>query len=227
TDSPGGNDYADGENNIITLDNTMDLSNAIAAHLTFWAKWDIEAGFDYVQLQVSVDGGSTWIAQCGKYTSPGTSNQDPGNPVWDGTQNSWVKEQIDLGDYLGQTVEFRFRLISDNFVTGDGFYFDDFEVVKLEEPLSITEGFEDPFTIGQNMPNPSTGSTYINYKLPYGINKAALVITNSVGQIIQRHRLNSTAKTIEVSTQGLSIGTYLYFIEADGMRSASKRMVIR
>ena len=227
TDSPGaGARYSNNANYVVNLDNTVDLTNAIAGNLTFWGKWEIEPAYDYVQLQVSTDGGSSWIPQCGLYTGPGSSNQDPGQPLWDGMQLTWVQEEIDLSDYLGQIVEFRFQLISDGGVREDGFYFDDFEVTIISAPDGIGENFEDPFSIGQNMPNPSKGSTFINYDLPSGIQKASLIITNSVGQIISNTSLNSVAKTIEVSTRDLSIGTYLYFIEADGMRSASKRMVI-
>lgn len=226
TDSPGSsNNYSNNDVNTISLDQTIDLTNAISANLNFWAKWDIEAAYDYCQLQVSADGGSTWIPQCGKHTRAGSSNQDPGNPLWDGTQNSWVQEEIDLSDYLGQTIEFRFRLISDNWVTGDGFYFDDFEVTVVNGPAAIDHN-ENPFGLSQNMPNPTSGHTYINYDLPEGISKAELIITNNVGQLVDRHQLNLSARNIELDTRQLAHGAYFYFIQADGYRSASKRMVV-
>ncbi len=226
TDSPGaGNDYNNNDVNTIRLDQTVDLSDAISAQLTFWTKWDIEAGYDYCQLQASVDGGSTWIPQCGKYTKAGNGNQDAGNPLWDGTQNSWVQEEIDLSDYLGQTVEFRFRLVSDNWVTEDGFYFDDFEVSVIEAPVSVNE-LQNPFALGQNMPNPASGHTYITYKLPDNANNADLVITNNVGQLIERIDLRTQTKTVEVNTSNYALGSYLYYIESDGVRGAAKRMVI-
>lgn len=54
-----------------------------------------------------------------------------GEPLYDGTQTSWVLEEISLDDYLGQSIKCRFQLVSDNGVTADGFYFDDFTVKTI------------------------------------------------------------------------------------------------
>ena len=40
---------------IIILANDVDLSNATTANLSFYARWDIEAGYDYVQVEVSTN----------------------------------------------------------------------------------------------------------------------------------------------------------------------------
>ncbi|MBT4775779.1 MAG: hypothetical protein HOL28_04805 [Crocinitomicaceae bacterium] len=227
TDSPGsGNDYNNNDVNTINLDNTINLTGAISAHLSFWAKWEIEAGYDYTQLQVSTDGGTSWIPQCGNYTSTGSADQDQGNPLWDGTQNTWVKEEIDLSDYFGQVIQFRFQLVSDNWVTGDGFYFDDFEVTTVFASVEINEQNTNPFQISQNMPNPSSGYTYINYHIPSTTADASLNITNAVGQLIEKIKLNPSSRSTLLNTKRLSPGNYLYFIQADQIRSASKRMVI-
>ena len=52
TDSPGGN-YSHNINKSITLTSGVDLNNAVAATLSFYGKWEIEAGYDYVQLEIS------------------------------------------------------------------------------------------------------------------------------------------------------------------------------
>ena len=76
--------------------------------ISFYAKWAIEADYDFVQFQVSTDGGTTWIGQCGNYTVPGTSangSVQPNNqPVYEGTQSTWVLEEVNLSDYLGQQI---------------------------------------------------------------------------------------------------------------------------
>ncbi len=227
TDSPGsGNDYNNNDVNTISLDNAVDLTNAISANLMFWARWDIEAGYDYVQLQVSTDGGTSWIPQCGKYTGLGTADQDPGNPLWDGTQSSWVQEEIDLSDYLGQSLQFRFQLVSDNWVNEDGFYFDDFEVTAVTAPTSVNGSIENSFSVEQNMPNPSSGHTYINFLLPPETTKADLIVTNSVGQLIQETPVDPRSRSIELNTRILNGGTYLYYLKANGLRSAPKRMIV-
>lgn len=131
TDTPSGN-YINNANTTYTYVPAINLSNAVAAKLTFWAKWDIEADYDFVQLQVSTDNGATWVGQCGLYTVSGTSangSVQPNNqPVWEGVQSAWVQEEIQLSDYLGQIIKIRFQLKSDGGVRKDGFYFDDFSI---------------------------------------------------------------------------------------------------
>ena len=120
TESPNG-DYNDNANKSIVLNNTIDLTDVIGANVTFWTKFDIENNYDYAQFQISTNGGNSWISQCGLYTNAGSEDQPQGQPLYDGTQNNWVQEQIDLSDYIGQTIRARFIFRSDNFVEADGF----------------------------------------------------------------------------------------------------------
>jgi carboxypeptidase T len=138
TDSPSGN-YANNANTNYTYTPSVDLTNAVAAKVSFFAKWDIEADYDFVQFQVSTNNGATWVPQCGKYTVPGQSGngsvQPNGQPVYEGVQSSWVQEEISLSEYLGQTIRFRFQLRSDGGTRKDGFYFDDFKIFyNLQAP---------------------------------------------------------------------------------------------
>jgi carboxypeptidase T len=128
--------YPNNTNRTYTYVPIIDLTNANAAMISFYAKWAIEADYDFVQFQVSTDGGTTWIGQCGNYTVAGTSAngsvQPNGQPVYEGTQSSWVLEEINLSDYLGQQIKVRFQLKSDGGTTADGFYFDDFKIAFNE-----------------------------------------------------------------------------------------------
>jgi PKD repeat protein len=132
TDSPTGN-YANNTNKTYTYVPVVDLTNASSAMVRFYAKWNLEADYDYVQFLVSSDNGITWIPQCGNYTVNGTSangSVQPNNqPVYEGVQSAWVLEEINLSDYLGQVVKFRFKLGSDGGTVADGYYFDDFEIL--------------------------------------------------------------------------------------------------
>jgi PKD repeat protein len=141
TDTPTGN-YANNANTTYSYVPTIDLTNAFAAQISFYAKWDIEADFDYVQFQVSTDGGTTWIGQCGNYTNAGTSangSVQPNNqPIYDGTMSTWVLEEINLSDYLGQIIKVRFQLKSDGGTRKDGFYFDDFNIYFNNQGPAVT-----------------------------------------------------------------------------------------
>lgn len=135
TDTPSGN-YSNNANSTYTYTPTIDLSNKSAAKITFWCKWNIEAGYDFTQFQVSTDNGQTWLAQCGNYTVLGTSGngsvQPANKPLWDGVQSTWVLEEINLSEYLGQQIKVRFQLRSDGGTRADGFYFDDFSIYANE-----------------------------------------------------------------------------------------------
>lgn len=131
TDSPSGN-YANNANTTYSYTQTIDLTNAVAAKITYYAKWDIEADYDMVQFQVSTNNGTSWIPQCGNYTVGGSgingSAQPLNQPLYEGTQTNWVLETINLSDYFGQQIKVRFLLKADNATRKDGFYFDDFKV---------------------------------------------------------------------------------------------------
>ena len=225
TDSPTGN-YSNNINKTITLINPASLVNTVAATLSFWAKWNIEDNWDYVQVEISNDNGASWTPQCGLYTQIGTTDQDFNKPLYDGVQSSWVKEQIDLSDYLNQNILVRFKIVSDGSVTADGFYFDDFTISVLYGPTSIKEtSFENIF-LGQNSPNPTNDITTINYKLPNNIANADLIITNAFGQVILNKKISGNEPLVKIATNKLASGIYYYFITMGEFQSEKKKMII-
>lgn len=129
TDSPS-SDYGQGINSNITL-NSIDLTYSTSAFISFWAKWNIENDYDYTEIQISTDGGVNYIPLCGNYSNEGTSYQDLGMPLYDGIQDNWVNEIIDITEYVGNVVQFRFTFNSDFGVEEDGFYFDEFKVESV------------------------------------------------------------------------------------------------
>lgn len=71
TDLPSGA-YGNNQSKTLTLNSSIDLSSSSAGIIQFFAKWDLERNFDYVQIEGSTDG-STWLPLCGKYSKPGSS----------------------------------------------------------------------------------------------------------------------------------------------------------
>ena len=60
TESPTGN-YPPNLNITATMATGLDLSTYLGAEVSFWAKYNIEQGFDYMYLEVSTNG-TTCIA---------------------------------------------------------------------------------------------------------------------------------------------------------------------
>jgi len=226
TDSPNGN-YSDNETTVIQLSNDVSLTNVVSASVSFYARWNIENNYDYVLFQVSADGGNTWVSQCGKYTNPGVSDQITNEPLYDGVQNAWVKEEIDLSDYIGQTIKTRFKLVSDMGVNEDGFYFDDFSINVIQTGNGIAENFENGMFVGQNVPNPSTDVTTIYYQI---VNKSIddhkFVILNQVGKVVKTQSINQEKGSVKIDTKKLAAGVYYYYITGNGTSSVVQKMMV-
>lgn len=128
TDSPGGN-YLANTTSSLRYNNQIALSNVLGAILEFDTQWDIENDWDYGQIQISTDNGTTWTALSGQFTNPGTGSFQPnGQPLYDGTQSSWVHETIDISNYANQQVTIRFYFRSDGLVQEDGWYVDNIKI---------------------------------------------------------------------------------------------------
>lgn len=129
TDSKNGN-YTNNATVTMTLKNAIDLSSNNYPKLSFWTRFDMESGWDYGQVKVSTNNGSTFTPLSGNYTKPGSGSFQPsGQPVYSGSQSTWVNEIMDLSNYNTSQVKLRFELKSDVSVTRDGWYVDDIGVV--------------------------------------------------------------------------------------------------
>ena len=114
TDSPSGN-YTNMQNTSATSVST-NLSSYMGAQLNFWAKYSIETPFDYVYLEISNDGGTSFV-QLAQYT---------------GTSSTWQKYTYNIGGFAGESnVKIRFKFYSDQYVVSDGMYIDDIEILGL------------------------------------------------------------------------------------------------
>ena len=224
TDSPFGN-YTNNSTTAIRLTSSVSLQNATAATVSFYAKWDIEQGWDYLQFEVSTDAGLTWIPQCGKYTKTGNENQDEGQPLYDGFQNTWVKEEINLSNYIGQSILVRFRLVSDQAVNKDGFYFDDFKI-NVINTTAIEESNSTPYFINQNSPNPSKESTSINFQLNNKNTTTQFLLLNQVGQLIRTQKLTEQKGQLIINTSELAAGVYFYYLSDQQTTSATYKLLV-
>jgi len=128
TDSPLGN-YLANVTSSLKYNNQIGLTNVLGAVLEFDTQWDIENDYDYGQIQLSTNNGSTWISLTGQYTNQGTGSFQPnGQPLYDGTQTIWVYESIDISAYAEQQISLRFYFRSDGSVQRDGWYVDNVSV---------------------------------------------------------------------------------------------------
>lgn len=171
TDSPKGL-YENNATVAMTLKDSIDLQNITNPRLTFWTKFDFENDWDCGKVEISSDFGKTWVQVGGKYSNHavGQGRQFPTNSlVYDGTQQNWVKEEIDLKLFAGQKIKIRFSVLSDEYVQKDGWYLDDISIVTYDA-LTEIDGNEisapQAFLLLQNYPNPFNPETAISWQLP-------------------------------------------------------------
>ncbi|MEO6729771.1 MAG: tail fiber domain-containing protein [Ferruginibacter sp.] len=77
----------------------------------------------------------------------------------------------------------------------------------------------------QNVPNPHTGNTLINYYVPLNSGKAVLNITDMKGALIKSFNLKDGQGQVNLQSK-LAAGTYQYSLFINGQLSETKQMVL-
>jgi hypothetical protein len=238
TDSKNGN-YVNNATVTMTLTDPLNISGYTNPRISFRTRFDIENDYDYGQVKVSTNNGSTWLPLEGEYTQPGVSPQPVGQPVYDGVISNWVKEEISLANYLSQQFKIQFQLKTDQGVTRDGWYVDDIGVFVYTIPTSLPEETEPvfEFSLGQNYPNPFNPSTTIKYSIPTviasGTTQSQLVtlkvydvLGNEVVTLVNEEKLAGTYE-VEFSAQNLPSGIYFYKLQSGNFVEMKKMVLLK
>ena len=196
--------------------------------LSFFTRWDIENDYDYVQVEISVED-AAFVPMCGQYTNTGVVSQGQagGEPVYDGTQLNWVREEIDLTPFLNpdteQIFQIRFLFVSDGFQEGDGFYFDDFEIVSNSETIIPT--FEPEIIEEARFLRPNPSSNYVEIVLPELQPDWQLQLVDPYGRVVLQKRGQLPGRSIDVSA--LPAGLYVArLLDASGTPVARAQNLI-
>ena len=230
TDSPGGN-YPSNSNATLTQNGSISLDGYFGAILEFQTQWDIEDNWDYAQLLISTNNGTIWIPLEGQYTNPGVGPIQPGGePLYDGTQSTWVKESIDLNEYLDEEINLRFLLISDGSYNKDGFYVDDINLIVLEPPTDVKSVATKitNHSLFQNYPNPFNSNTTIKYlipKLSYVTLKVYDVLGNEIATLVNEEKTVGNYQ-VDFDASSLSSGIYFYKLQADSFVETKKMILL-
>ncbi|MFM7902723.1 MAG: T9SS type A sorting domain-containing protein, partial [Bacteroidota bacterium] len=223
TDSPFGN-YNSNDYKTIRTTTAVNLANAVKAKLTFYAKWALEANYDYVQVQASIDNGATWSSLCGNYTVDGGNFQVPGEPLYEGFQTSWVQEEISLDDYIGYNVLVRFVLASDGFLEYDGFYFDDLSITKVLPGTNSIQELGMELNTPSLMPNPA--STYSYATFTPQVNESSLEISDMTGRIVMTQPIQDGMTSIRIETSNWKSGVYFVRLKNQNSQSKPAKLVV-
>ncbi len=227
TDSPGSNYAANANTSLVTL---LDLTGSIHPVLSYWQRYSLEQGMDFVYLEVSSDNGASWTQL--RATT--------------GTETTWNRERVDLTAYAGNArVGLRFRLVSDAQNQADGFHLDDLTI--QEESVAAGYPFSDSndTTIVPWLYDSPWGRTSSEYHSggyswtdsPYGAYAAgsdtSLYLTVDLSSAVmpvldywQRYAFdpNSDFGYIEVRELGASSWTRIYFVTGSAATWGRERL---
>lgn len=120
-----------GDESNMVISQTFDFSevnNPVTMSFMMW--YDIEKDYDYLYLTSSVDGQNWQILE-----TPSCIKDNPtGNSYgcgFNGKSPGWVKEEVDLSQFAGKSVEIRFEYVTDAAVYGEGFLLDDIQIPEI------------------------------------------------------------------------------------------------
>jgi len=216
TDSPGG-DYGNYASTTTTLAGSIDLSGHSEASMSFDLSINTESGYDYLYVEVSGNGGSSWT-QVASY---------------DGVQTSWSTEEIDLTSYAGSSAfKVRFILESDSWVTADGAYVDNIAIFGDPTLTDVEEQEYIRRLAVSNYPNPFNRGTSIALELP---GEAAVdlrvfdVSGRLVTTLVDGERRNAGRHEFAwdgTDERGVPVAAGVYFARADAGGSVSSAKMI-
>jgi immune inhibitor A len=120
----------------------FDLTGKTSAAVSLKARYEIEAGYDYLYAQSSADGGLTWTTLDGTVNGQPLPRDGSGRPALTGSSGgNWVDMNIPLTGSAGKKVQFRFQYRTDGGVAKNGFFADEIKVIADGQEI-FTDGAE-------------------------------------------------------------------------------------
>jgi hypothetical protein len=210
TESPSG-DYTANMDASVTL-RALNFTGAVSAQISFWTKYTIESGYDYMYLEISTDG-----------------NQWSEIDSYSGNQATWILKSYPLDDYINESnVIIRFRFTSDVYVEEQGMFIDDLEV--MVNGVGLGDEIIAPVKTNlQFSPNPAHNSTTLNYWLENG-GVTKITLSDSRGMMVKT-LVDSwkDAGNYELVTDlsSLSGGVYYGTLEVNGLKLSRKLVITK
>ncbi len=135
----------------------IELTAGQASSFSFWTLHETEAGNDGGVVEISSDGGETWLPLALVPGYPGTMGASAdacgfatGLPAFTGTDLTWRRHAADLSGLAGGTILIRFLFSTDPDVGFEGWYLDDLALTHAQVPGACLgpDVFEDGFETG-------------------------------------------------------------------------------
>lgn len=178
--------------------------------LSFYHQYALEANYDYTYVEI--DNNCGWWQTLDEYN---------------GYQSSWSQETYSLSSYSGQTARIRYRFISDQNTTAEGWYIDDVSVPNI---LGIEENKNTLQPINLYVqPNPFSHSLNI---ICNSSEVSSLNIYDATGRLIKKFDAPSVNKYNRMSWDALDqngnrVPNGIYFIHLhSGQQTAITKVLL-
>ena len=212
------------------------LDSGVTYKMTFMHNYLTEIYHDGGSVEVSHDGGLTWYSVGDRLPSGNWFSHDAITaldvirPGWSGNSNGWIPAEINVSFSADRTSIFRFRFGADHSYEYTGWAIDDFCLTATTDKPEWTIGIDDQnlgnIGIGNVIPNPSSGETYI----PFIMNKfgnVRVTAVNLLGQTMmsvdQDYELGENRVDFDVRLWAK--GVYFIVFEFEGMQHTRKMIV--
>jgi hypothetical protein len=200
-------------------------------------KFGDENFWDYVIVEGSKDGGTTWKPFLDGYDSNSqkswfdlfNSKMSGQNSTAVPTKDLFVKREINLlanGNFLaGDTVQIRFRLFSDPYSNGWGWMIDNLVIQDFgtsNNPLAMSSG-EVMF-----FPNPTSGRLNVEFQTKNPVEKFYLKAFDSSGVQMFSKAFSSGSNHFQTSidVHNFRKGLYLFVLEPENGQAITRKIVI-
>ncbi|MCR5888314.1 T9SS type A sorting domain-containing protein [Hymenobacter sp. J193] len=192
--------------------------------------------FDYVVVEGSKDGGTTWIPLADGYDARAnelwlstylSAMDDDNNSTAVGTPSLFRGRTLNLRDRFagGDVVQLRFRLFADQAAHGWGWAIDNVRiqdaVTGVADELQATGGFS-------IFPNPTSGRFTVQARLAKATPGLQVVVRNVLGQEVLRKAVRETPGQLHetIDLGGLANGLYLVSL-GTGADALTKRVMVQ
>jgi len=131
-----------GDESGMRLSRKFDLTNISgSAELSYWTWYDLEGDYDYLYVNISEDGKNWQNLKTPSCTSDDSTGSNLGCG-YNGKSAGWIREVVDLSDYVGKKILVEFEYITDASVNGEGFLIDDVELSAINyfDDFEIDDG---------------------------------------------------------------------------------------
>lgn len=208
--------YSSNANNFLTYTKPIEIKTNIAT-LDFETKWQIEDTYDYAIIEISTDMGINWInvKSNNMLVGSGIKNgrQDSNTYGFAGNTSLWIKQSIDLSDYYGSSLLFRFGVLTDKTTNLDGWKLKNIRLLEYYNYDVISVNDKVNKYLNKLYPNPAINSDYLFLEIESLEQSDFITISihNLLGEQIVCYEFLNPINLIRIPISNLQSG--VFFIE--------------